>query len=402
MKILLISLNFHPEDTAIGHYSTETALFLKSKGCEVTVIAGFPYYPQWKIWSSYSYKPPFLSEYYKGIRIIRFKQYVPENPNFVKRVFHIISFTIGNMINVFRAGKHDIVIAIVPFLTSIFLAKIHNLFFGSKTWTHVQDFEIEALKNSGVSTKGSWSIKLLQKMERKLLLESHRVSTISPQMIKYLKGQLIGNPYLFPNFIDLTDFQRSNSEKHPYCKEGKFNILYSGNIGEKQDWQLFVDLAKRYKDHDFLHFIIVGDGSKKNWLIRQLEMISNISFYNPIPLEDLPNLLKSVNLHLLFQKKSILNAVMPSKLLGMLASNKPMIICANSASGIREIINDSNAGYCLSDYDIESIANAINDLIEKNIDESSYPSNGLDYVNKDFSKEKVLNDFYLKICETFD
>ncbi|WP_228853140.1 WcaI family glycosyltransferase [Aegicerativicinus sediminis] len=402
MKVLLISLNFYPEDTAIGHYSTETALYLKSQGCEVTVIAGFPYYPQWKIWENYQKKGFYNSENYQGIRIFRFKQYVPKEPNFVRRLIHISSFTFGNILNMFRSGRQDVVIAVVPFLTSIFLAKIHNLFYGSKTWTHVQDFEIEALKNSGMAKRGKWQINLLDKIESQLLLKSHRVSTISPQMINKLRDKNIANSYYFPNFIDTKDFQKSVDEIHPYCEMDKYNILYSGNIGEKQDWDLFVELVQKLKDDKKVKFVVVGDGSKKKWLSKTLKGVSNAVFYDPIPMDYLPSLLNSADLHLLFQKKSIINSVMPSKILGMLGSNKPVLICAAEASGLCELINISNGGYCFSDYRVETVLSVVETLIKEKLDGKTFQSNGFMYVDNNFSRINVLKEFYLELTETLN
>ena len=47
-NITLIGINFYPEDSAIGLYSTQMAKYL-STDYDIDVITGFPYYPQWKI-----------------------------------------------------------------------------------------------------------------------------------------------------------------------------------------------------------------------------------------------------------------------------------------------------------------------------------------------------------------
>ena len=84
-NITLVSLNYAPEDTAIGLYSTQWAEYLKSAGYEVTVVTAFPYYPKWEISKTYKDKKTFLKEELNGNTILRYKQYVPQNPTFPYR-----------------------------------------------------------------------------------------------------------------------------------------------------------------------------------------------------------------------------------------------------------------------------------------------------------------------------
>ena len=70
-NITLISLNFYPEQTAIGLYSTQWARYLESQGAIVTVITAFPYYPQWKIQDNYQGKGPYLEESIDNIKVLR-------------------------------------------------------------------------------------------------------------------------------------------------------------------------------------------------------------------------------------------------------------------------------------------------------------------------------------------
>ena len=114
--ITFIGINFYPEDTAIGIYSTQMVEFLIQSGYKVNVITGFPYYPQWKIKEDYQNKPTFFTEIIEGVIVYRYKQYVPKKPTFLKRIIHLLDFTIGSFINSFKIKQTDLVIAIVPFL----------------------------------------------------------------------------------------------------------------------------------------------------------------------------------------------------------------------------------------------------------------------------------------------
>ena len=93
---------------AIGLYTTQKVEALVSKGHNVTVITGFPYYPAWEIKREYKTKPYLFEEEIKGVRVLRSKQYVPKKANIFKRIVHLISFTFGNFINLFKVKKSPI------------------------------------------------------------------------------------------------------------------------------------------------------------------------------------------------------------------------------------------------------------------------------------------------------
>ena len=95
-KIVIIGINYAPEDSAIGLYTTEKAEYLVSKGFDVTVITGFPYYPQWEIRPDYKSKKYLEKEIINGVHVFRSKQYVPKDPTFIKRIVHLTSFTFAD------------------------------------------------------------------------------------------------------------------------------------------------------------------------------------------------------------------------------------------------------------------------------------------------------------------
>ena len=159
-NITIIGINYFPEDSAIGLYTTQKAEYFTKKGYNVTLITGFPYYPQWRILNEYKSKPFFFKETINGVNILRFRQYVPSNPTFFKRVLHLLSFTFGSIINLFKTPKPDLVISIVPFTSSILLGWFLKLIYKSKLWVHVQDFEFDIAAQTGQGTKTSGIFKI--------------------------------------------------------------------------------------------------------------------------------------------------------------------------------------------------------------------------------------------------
>lgn len=401
-KITVITANFYPEDTAIGLYTTQFAEHLKSNGFEITVLTGFPYYPKWEINTAYKDKKSFYTEIYNGIKIIRFKQYVPKKVTFLGRILMILSFNFGLFINLFKLKKTDLIISIVPFTTNCFLGNFYSFFHKTKFWIHLQDFEFDLLIDSGIGTKNSLLkslfFKILLKTESILLNSADIVSTISNSMIRKVYEK--SNPkevFYFPNWVSIENINPDNSEPHPYFDETKYNLLYSGNIGEKQDWDFFIEFCKLIKLEDHLEIIIVGNGGYYNTLKDRASTFEFVKFKDVVPYSDLSNLLCSANCHFLFQKIDVVDSVMPSKLLGMMASAKPSIITGNENSEVNKILNNSNAGFYIATNNVTDVYEKIISL-KNNIEKSSFMGKqAREFVKNRFSDKSVLDSFLVKI-----
>lgn len=391
--IVIIGINYYPEDSAIGLYTTQKAEYLVEQGFEVSVITGFPYYPHWKISKEYNSKSYFFQESINGVKVFRSKQYVPSNPTFIKRVWHMITFTFGNFINLFKVKKPDIVISIIPFTTSSLLGWFLKTRYKCKLWTHIQDFEFEAAKQTGLVNKKSYLTKILSYFESYILKKSDVVSTISKTMLNKVLIKSNKKGIYLPNWLDNSKFSNTPTS-HPYMNSDKFKILYSGNIGEKQDWGFFYRLCENLKPYrEEFEIIVVGNGSKKKEVILKTKQYSFVKHFDLVPFESLSSLLKSTDLHILFQKTQVVDTVMPSKVLGMFASGKPSIITGNKKSELKSAFEKNKLGFYIDDNEVGKIIDLLMILKNDTKQRKDLGENAKKYVNSNFEKEKVLSRF---------
>lgn len=394
-EITFIGLNFAPEDSAIGLYSSEWVNQLESDGHNVTVVTGFPYYPQWSVFKQYKNKPRFLQEYIGGTKILRYRQYVPQAPTFFKRIVHIIDFTVGSLFNLFKIKKCDLVIAVVPFTTSAFLGWIQKKRFNSKFWIHIQDFELDAALQSKKEPKVGPAFSLMFRLESWLFRKPDIVSTISYSMIDTLRKKSNSSSFYLPNWVNPDAINPVTANSHRYINSSKIVLLYSGNIGEKQDWNSFVEFCNDINQNNY-EIIIVGDGSKKNWLLERTMHLPNIKHYPPVPYSELSDLLCSVDIHLLFQKPDFLDLVMPSKVLGMMASAKPSLIIGHRESEINSVFKSNNIGLYFDRYSKEVVIE-LDKISKQNSQMKEMGENARVYVIKNFSKDRILKQVQKKI-----
>jgi len=399
MKITIISLNFFPEDTAIGLYSTQMAEFLSEKH-QVEIITAFPYYPQWKIYAPYKNKRCLLKESKGEMTIYRSKQYVPSHPSFFKRILLMLTFTFGALLNIFRLkNKPDLVISAIPFTSSVLPALVSKWLYKSKIWVHIQDFEFDAAIESGLMGKSFFFKSVLLKIERFLINKSDCASTISHSMLKKLQSKSSADTYFLPNWIDDSFSGNPINGSHPYLDRSKFNVLYSGNIGEKQDWDFFLQVVELLSAYPDIIITVVGDGAKKKSLMNDCKDFTNVKFLSPVPFPELPSLLCSADVHILFQKNDVIDTVMPSKILGMLASEKVSVVTGNKDSEVCSIFNRHQVGVFSSSGAPGETASSILSIQENPADFDKFRKNAGIYVRENFSKLKVLTKFRDKIEE---
>lgn len=396
-NITFISLNYAPEDSAIGLYSTQWVNFLREAGYNVTVVTAFPYYPKWEISQDYKNKKTFLKEELNGTTVLRYKQYVPKKPTFLKRIIHLSDFTFGSIFNLFKIKECDFVISVVPFTTAVFLGYIQKKRFKAKLWMHVQDFEFDVALQAGVGENKNIIFSLLFKLEKWLFSKADLASTISFSMLSRLSDKTKSKQFFLPNWIDNEKINPENSKTHQYLQSEKTKILYSGNIGDKQDWEVFIQFCNDLNDSKY-EIVIVGDGSKKEWICDQIKVFNNVKYYPPVPFEELSDLLCSADVHILFQKPEVIDSVMPSKVLGMMASAKPSIIIGNEKSEVKSIFEVSGAGLYFSEYSfviVEGLENLTTDKRKSQLQGEKARS----YVIEHFSKDKILSNMLKQLQE---
>jgi len=396
-KLTIIGINYYPEDTAIGLYTSQLAEYFNDENIEVSILTGFPYYPSWEINEIYKNKSWFYQENINGIQVFRYKQYVPKTPTFFKRIIHLLDFTFGTFINLFKIKEADVVLCIVPFTSTIFLGKILSKLKKAKLWVHIQDFEFDAASDSDLTEKKSKTsvfFKTLFWIEEKLLKSADIRSTISLSMLRKLESKSFDKrSVLLPNWVDVDNINPEQAKTHRYLNSKAFKILYSGNIGEKQDWNFFLEFAKSVRLNLNIEIIIIGDGSKRAWLEKKIIDFNNVVLHSPVAYNELSDLLCSADLHILFQKVDVIDTVMPSKILAMMASQKPSLITGSLNSEVATIIEKSKSGAYFYSKDLSKVTEFVESLEKDKILGKEYGINARKYVSEHFSKVEVLKQF---------
>ena len=368
MKILLVSLNYKPELTGTGPYSGGLAEALAARGHEVEVIAGKPFYPQWKLFSGHDWWR-WKRTKENGVGVLRCPIFIPAKVNGRTRLLHYASFALTAFIpTLWRAlrCRPDLILNAAPTIMSgpacVFAAKMT----GAISQLHIQDFEIEAGFATGQLTENSLAGRLAMRFGDWAIKAFDRVSTISPAMIRKLlsKGRTKDNVYELRNWAEIDSITPADhsSFREDWGITTPHVALYSGSIAKKQGIDLLVDVARLMSHRQDISFVICGNGPTQDELRASAHDLDNIHFFDLQPMERLGDLLNLATIHLLPQKADAADLVLPSKLTNMLASGRPVIASSAPDTGLTEEI--AGCGIAVEPENAQAMAKAISDLLE--------------------------------------
>ncbi len=400
MRVLIYSINYAPELTGIGKYNSEMAKWLSEQGHEVIVLTAPPYYPWWKV------QPPYHSWLYStelldNVKVYRCPLWIPRKPSGIKRLLHLFSFALTSIPLLFLQTfkRPDVFIVLEPTLFCAPAALGFARLSGAKTWLHVQDFEVDAALGLGlVNVKLAGHI--AEKIEQWLLRHFDRVSTISENMVERLarKGVLQQQRVLLPNWVD-------SKEIFPMATPSSFRLklgiaensciaLYSGNMGEKQGLEILLEAARLLQHKPELVFVFCGDGAARDRLMLTGSDLMQIHWLPLQPIGNLNDLLNLADIHLLPQRADVADMVMPSKLLGMLASGRPVLATAHTGTQLAKVV--SSCGKVVEPGNAQALAQALLEFMQspqlcKLLGEAARQA------AKTWDKENVLRDFEGKL-----
>ena len=172
-----------------------------------------------------------------------------------------------------------------------------------------------------------------------------------------------------PNWVDLEMIRPqpfSSRSTNTYRDELNISpeqlvLMYSGSMNKKQGLDLLVDVIHQLSDLPQLVWVFGGEGPTKLDFIAATRGLSQVRHLPLQPSDRLNDWLNLADIHLLPQKAEAADLVLPSKLLGILASGRPVVACSPPGSELSSFVE--KAGACVPPGDATAFAEALRDLI---------------------------------------
>lgn len=348
IRILIHGMNYAPEMLGVGRYTGDLGRHLAARGNDVDVVTAPPHYPGWRIWPGFRIGW-YQHEILNGTRVIRCPLLVRSRMAGIWRLLAPLSFALsaGPVVLWHALRKRpDVILCVEPSLFCAPAALLASRLTGAKAVLHIQDLEIDAAFAVG-HLRHRWLQRLASRFERACLKRFDTVVTISDRMKEKIleKGVEQSRLRIIRNWVDLAQIRfldGPNSYRQTLAIPAeRFVVLYSGNVGLKQALHVLLDAARYLVDEPSIVFVISGDGPEKDELMRRYSALGNVVFLPTQPEQKLCELLNLADLHVIPQDAKAADLVLPSKLGGILASGRQVLITANPGTELHTFLRDT-------------------------------------------------------------
>ncbi len=191
------------------------------------------------------------------------------------------------------------------------------------------------------------------------------------------------------------DDPRVAAFRRAHGMDGKFVVMYSGNIGLYYDLLNILKVLAKFKDRDDVMFAFVGEGAVKSELQAYAadNGLSNVAFFPYQPKELLPVSLNAADVHLVTNVKGIKGVSCPSKAYGVMATNVPMIGVLEPGSEVWRIIDESGCGVLVETGDYAAVEKAIAETLDGKEKFVAAHGTGRAFLDRKLSRKKAVEAY---------
>lgn len=400
MRILIYSYNYAPEPIGIAPLITELAEGLSKRGHRVRVVTGMPNYPERRIYRDYQRKLWITERSQNGVVVQRNWLWVRPKPNLVDRILLDGSFVLLSLVHAIKGKRPDVILLTSPPLPVSVPAAVMGWLHRCPVVLNLQDILPEAAVHTGL-LKSKKMIRVFEALEKFAYRTAHKISAISDGFVENLIGKGVPEAKiaLIPNWVDVNFIRplpkENNAFRQAHQLEGKFVVLYSGNIALTQGLETVIDAAVRLRHIPDIVFAIVGEEKALNRLQQycQDRGADNVRLLPFQPREKLPEMLAAADVGLIVQKCNVIAFNMPSKTQVLLASARPIIASVPATGTAARAVKQSGGGVVVEPEDADALAYAVKDLYTHPEKAQMLGQQGREYAEEQYSFEQALDRY---------
>ncbi|MDF1598899.1 glycosyltransferase family 4 protein [Mesorhizobium sp. YIM 152430] len=389
MHILIVTQYFWPEEFRIN----DLARGLAQRGIRVTVLTGLPNYPEGKIFPGYKNTGP-LREIWEGIDIIRSPMIARGNNSKIKLALNYVSFAVSaSVVGAFRTPADvDAIFVYEPSPITVGIpGAVCRWRSKAPSFIWILDLWPESLEASGlvrspiIKAIAGWVARQVYRFSDVVLVPSKGYE----EPIRKVAKRVLDVRY-FPQWSD--DATGASTDATFDIGEG-FNVVFTGNVGEAQDFEAIIDAADRCRLHPGIRWIIVGDGRRLQWAKqRVVELgLSNVVFTGRVPSGAIPEILQQADVLLAtLRDDPTFSLTVPAKIQTYMAAGKPLVTAINGE--VARLVSEAGAGVAVSSGASDQIAAAVIRLFQMSDDERGrLGKNALSCYDLNFSRIQSID-----------
>jgi len=349
VRLLVVSQYFWPENFRVNELVTE----LVKRGHEVTVLTGYPNYPEGEVLPAFRAAPEQFAEF-AGAEVLRVPM-LGRGRGALRLMLNYLSFAVSASVAgpwKLRGRRFDNIFFFEPSpITAVLPAVLLRRLKRAPLHLWVLDLWPETLSAVGVVKSQrvlGWVGKMVSFIYRRcdrILLQSR---AFVPSVQKYA-GEASSRIRYFPGwteglFNDNLDQVVPAPELAPHA--GVFKVLFAGNIGDAQDFPAILDAAEQLKGRHDIRWLVVGDGRSAESVREQIVrrgLQDRVVMLGRFPLERMPSFFRGADALLVSLKADpIFSLTIPGKVQSYMGVGVPLLGMLDGEGG--RVIKESGGG----------------------------------------------------------
>ena len=405
--LLVLSQTYVPDTPSVGQHMHDAAAALAARGHRVIVLT-----------SARGYDDPEARfpkrEARDGVEIKRLPLCSFGKGRIAVRLIGGLSFCLQAAVRgVFTRGLKGIVVSTSPPMAPLaaFAIRLFRRRCGVLYWA--MDLNPDQAIAMGKTTPGSLPARLFEWLNRLTLRRSDRVVALDDFMAARL-GAKVPESDLPQRTVVMPPWPHVDADRppldhaaNPFRREhgldGKFVVMYSGNLSIAHPIDTLLEAAVRLKDHPRLFFLFVGGGLGAQ---RVREVIAehdppNMKLLPYQPLERLPQSLSAADVHLVAMGDDMVGIVHPCKVYGAMAVGRPILLLGPRASHVGRLLDEHDIGWHIDRGDPAAAAATLERIAQTPAaDLEAIGTRARRVIADDLSPDRLTNQFVETVEQT--
>lgn len=343
-RVLFVNRSYWPDAEATGQLLTELCEDLAAS-FDVEVIAGQPNQnPEQAEFRRHGV------ELRNGVAIRRVRHTRFSKASFLGRLANYASFFVAALVAAIRSQRPNVIVVETDPPLLCLLGAVARWRHRCRLIVYLQDIYPDVAVAVGKLRDG-WLTSWLRRLFFRVYRTADRVVVLSEDMKSVLRGGGVASSTIriIPNWVDTSTVwpvKHDNAFRRRHDLDGKFVVMYSGNMGLCQRLETVLSAAELLRHRPHILFVLVGNGASRADLetLSQERRLSNVRFFDYRPRSELPESLSAADVHLVSLDPRVTNCLMPSKLYGILASGTALVAVAREHCELSQVVQEATVG----------------------------------------------------------
>ena len=392
MRVVVIGINYPPEVAGIAPHTAALCRHLAARGNDVCVVTAKPHYPAWRIFPEYR-QSGFLRKTLDGVRVIRVPSYIPVHPgSLIPRLLYDGSFALIAGLAALLLPRAHVYLYVgaqpaVAAATAL-VARIRR-----RPWVaKVADLAANAGAAVGI-IRHPVLVRFLRAAEYTTYRHANDVVVLSEGFAEELtRHGLCGRRlHVVPDSEDLDSFRPARARAETRRRHGldpdQPLITHIGGIGRKQGLQVAAGAAA--EDQAGACWLLVGDGPDRPAIERSAPA-GRMRFLPFLSRPDLADILAASDVALLTQRRHVIDAVVPSKLVTYMAAGLPVVASVHADSEAARQIGRARCGLVVKPETPGLLRDAIAELLADPDRRRQLGAAGRAFAESEFDRSRVV------------